>query len=313
MTCIQTKLISWRKIYEDAYEEHRCCLKEGFQRTVIRTALNAPVDVDRVALTRFFSELTLDRSEFLTFMASIPRHEIVRIMTPPFESRGIVFREHLLTLIKSCTVGTNVRGLDEEKRKSCLLVWSAAVLHIIKEFFIPNRVPPLEPDLLDDVLINFANIDHMQAMWAHSDTAIRLASRSICALLARRLVRMRRDQFDRSELDWLNKVTGESSDAISNSFGNLPALDHMILQSFVYGVFSHQAADFPSEHRSTTCFAETLAILTNAGIPTAFDETAFRAGLLELIRWTDTDGQGGNLVANKLRSMFSNFLPDLSQ
>ncbi len=159
---------------------------------------------------------------------------------------------------------------------------------------------------------NFANTSLMQVLWADKDLATRVTSRSICALLARRLVRMHRDQFEESELDWLNKVTGESSDAISNSVGNLPALDRMILKSFVYGVFSHQAADFPTEHWSTTCFAETLAILINAGIPTAFDENAFRAGLLDLIRWTDTDGQDSNLVANKLRSMFPNFLPDLS-
>jgi len=118
---------------------------------------------------------------------------------------------------------------------------------------------------------------------------------------------MHRDQFEESELDWLNKVTGESLDAISSPVGNLPRLDRMILKCFVYGVFSHQEADFPTEHWSTTYFAETLAIITSAGIPTAFNENAFRAGLLDFIRWTDTDGQDGNLVANKLRLTFPNF------
>jgi len=341
MACIQTKLISWRKIYEDAYEEHRCCLKEGFQRTVIRTALNAPVDVDRVALTRFFSELTLDRSEFLTFMASIPRHEIVRIMTPPFESRGIVFREHLLTLIKSCTVGTNVRGLDEEKRKSCLLVWSAAVLHIIKEFFIPNRVPPLEPDLLDDVLINFANIDHMQAMWAHSDTAIRLVSRSICALLAKCL--LQNGHINSKRIRWLVAVTNVRRAEIIDLWVYPGAFDHVILTSFVCGIFPHYGGDAPkqvgnfpvqegniadletdvnlrkqagdTQHDESdlpiayaSFIKQTLSIIMGVGTEPHFNRLLFTAKLSNLIHQMEGGDPHASFVANELRRMFPEFI-----
>jgi len=272
------------------------------------------VDADLKALIRLFDLCVwaADKSKLPNLIAGMPGDMLVKVMIHLIESENLFFRGPLLTLLRNSAMGKNAIGLDKDVYKRTLLECLAATHHIVKAFFVPDDVPQAS-DLLGDMRTNFANISLMQVLWTDKDPATRVTSRSICALLARRLVRMRRDQFDRSELDWLNKVTGESSDAISNSFGNLPALDRMILQSFVYGVFSHQAADFPSEHWSTTCFAETLAILTNAGIPTAFDETAFRAGLLELIRWTDTDGEGGNLVANKLRSMFSNFLPDLSQ
>jgi hypothetical protein len=79
---------------------------------------------------------------------------------------------------------------------------------------------------------NFANFSHMQVLWADTNPAIRVISRSICALLARRL--MRRDWFEESELDWLSDVTGGAPDAISNSVGDLPTLDRMNLKSFVH-------------------------------------------------------------------------------
>ncbi len=93
MTQIQVKLVNWLEIWEGAYRKHWSRLKNGFEGSIIQGALDAPVDVDRDALTRLFSLFALaDRSEFLTFMANIPRDEIVRIMTPPFESGKIIFR-----------------------------------------------------------------------------------------------------------------------------------------------------------------------------------------------------------------------------
>ena len=313
----QRNLDQWSIYLEEAVKNRRLCFKIGFGKGIIKAALEAPVDVDLKALIRLFDLFVLagDKSKLANLVASIPGDMLVKVMTPLIESRKLFFRDSLLTLLRSSAVGKNAVGLDKDVYKRTLLECLDAIHHIVKAFFVPdNDLQSVAWNLLVDMRDNFANIGLMQVLWTDKDPATRVTSCSICALLARRLVRMRmrRDQFEESELDWLSKVTGESSHAISNSIGNLSALDRMILKSFVYGVFSQQEADFPTEHWSTTCFAETLAILTNAGIPTAFDENAFRAGLLDLIRWTDTDGQYGNLVANKLRSMFPNFLPDLS-
>ena len=308
----QRHLVQW---LEDAVKNQRDRLKKGFGKGIIQAALDAPVDVDLKALIRLFDLCARagDKSKLPNLIASIPRDKLVEVVAPLIESGKIIFRDPLLTLLRNSAVGKHAFGLDKDVYKRTLLECLDAIHHIVKTFFVPDNVlQPVAWNLLVDMRTNFANISLMQVLWTDKDPATRVTSRSICALLARRLVRMRRDQFEESELDWLNKVTGEPSDAISNSFGNLPVLDRMILKSFVYGVFSHPEADFPTEHWSTTCFAETLAILINAGIPTAFHKNAFEAGLLDLIRWTDTDGQDGNLVASKLRSMFPNVLPDLS-
>ena len=107
MTPTQAKLVNWLEMCKCAYKKHWTRFKSGFEKSIIQTALDAPVDVDRAALTRLFGQLALaDRSELLTFMASIPRGEIVRIMTPPFESGRIIFREPLLALIEGCAVDT---------------------------------------------------------------------------------------------------------------------------------------------------------------------------------------------------------------
>jgi hypothetical protein len=312
----QPKLVQWSTYLEDAVENRRHRFKVGFGKGIIRAAFDAPVDVDLKALIRLFDLCVWagDKSKLPNLVAGMPGDMLVKVMTHLIESGKLFFRDPLLTLLRNSAMGKNAVGLDKDVYKRTLLECLAATHHIVKAFLVPDDVSqPVASNLLADMRTNFANISLMQVLWADKDPATRVTSRSICALLARRLVRMRRDQFDQSELDWLNKVTGEPSDAISNSVGNLPALDPIILKSFVYGVFSHQEADFPTEHWSTTCFAETLAILINAGIPTAFDKNAFEAGLLELIRWTDADGQGGNLVTNKLRSMFPKFPSELSQ
>jgi hypothetical protein len=112
VTPTQAKLVKRLEICKCAYKKHWTRSNSGFEKSIIQTALDAPVDVDRTALTRLFSQLALgDRKELLTFMTSIPRDEIVRIMTPPFESGRIIFRGPLLALIESCAVDTNVHGV----------------------------------------------------------------------------------------------------------------------------------------------------------------------------------------------------------
>jgi len=264
--------------------------------------------VDRDALTRLFSLLALaDRSELLTFMANIPRDEIVRIMTPPFESGKIIFREPLLALIESCAVDTNAHGLDENKRKKCLTVWLAAVLHITKAFFVPNQVPETElGPLLDDVLINFTDSHRMKAMCADADTTIRFTSRTICALLAKWLLQNGRLYVE--ELRWLETVTGVPRDEIPNFLDT-----HRILEFLVFGVFPRQEGDIPDQagddltaHASS--FVETLAILTDAGIQPPFDRTTFTEGISDLVHLMEASDRHAIFIANELRQNFPEFI-----
>jgi hypothetical protein len=321
ITPTQGKLYNWLKIYEGAYKKHGGRLKSGFRNSIIQEALRAPVDVDRDALTRLFSQLALaDRSELLKFVASIPRDQFVHIMTPPIDSGKIVFRGPLLT-IRNCVVDTSAAGLDDNKHKSCLLVWLAAVHHIAKEFFVPNRVPEIElGPLLDDVRINFANVGRMQALWAHGDTAIRVISRSICALLAKCLLKNR--QPDATELLWLEAVIGVPGNELFKSLHNSSALDHLIFKSFVCGIFEHREGDIPnqgnlplqegSHHESeltayASPIATTLAIVMGAGTGPHFNRVIFTEKLSNFIHQMEV-GDPASLVANELRRMFPDFI-----
>jgi hypothetical protein len=98
----------------------------------------------------------------------------------------------------------------------------------------------------------------MRAMWAHSDTPIRVISRSICALLAKCLLQ-KPEGPSGEELRWLNAVTEISEREIYDSLGDPGALDYMILKSFVCGVFPHRggditnpAGDFPARPEGDT-------------------------------------------------------------
>jgi len=313
MTQIQVKLVNWLEIWEGAYRKHWSRLKNGFEGSIIQGALDAPVDVDRDALTRLFSLFALaDRSEFLTFMANIPRDEIVRIMTPPFESGKIIFREPLLALIESCAVDPNAHRLDENKRKKCLTVWLAAVLHITKAFFVPNQVPETElGNLLDDVLINFADSRRMKAMCADADTAIRFTSRTICALLAKWLLQNGRLYVE--ELRWLETVTGVPRDEIPNFLDT-----HRILEFLVFGIFPHQEGDIPDQagdvltaHASS--FVESLAILTDAGTQPPFDRLTFIERISDLVHLMEASDPHAIFIAAELHQNFPEFILAPSQ
>ena len=235
-------------IHEAPHKKHWDYLKNGFQKSIIQGALHAQVDVDRDALTQLFSQLALaDKHELLKVVANIPRDKIVHVMTPPIESGTIVFREPL-TAIRDSIVGTST-GLDEIERKSCLLVWLTAVHHIAKWIFVnfsPNRAPETQlEDLLKEIRLNFADIGRMQPMWTHSDPAIRIISHSICALLAKCVLRKR--HLSEAEIRWLCTVTGVSGNKIHNSMNNPVALDSMVLKSFVYGVFPHRESNVPNQ------------------------------------------------------------------
>jgi hypothetical protein len=183
----------------------------------------------------------------------------------------------------------HVAGPDEDIRKRSLLVCLDAIHHIAQTSPVPE---------LNFVRSNFANVDLMRELWGHGDTAICLTSRSICALVARQVVR---EPLGEPQLRWLHNVTGEASNLIFNA--DIVKRDHMNLKSFVYGVLSNQVGDLATH---TTSFKETLAILLGAGNCAHFQSRlAEEAG-----PWIQQDGgpQGSHEVVDKLRSMFP-FLP----
>jgi hypothetical protein len=296
----QAILVNCLDILENAVRKHQQRLKDGLERTIIQAAENVPAHVDRWVLTRLFGELTVaDRSKLPKFMASMPREEMIDSMSPPIESRKIVFREPLLSVLRCCAVDARAVGLDEDVRQRSLIVCLDAVHHVVKAFISPSGDPVLGMrSLVDDIRSNFAEIHLMQNLWADADAAVSVTSRSICALLARLL--MRRDWFEAMELGWLRDVTGEPERTIFNSRDDFPELDRMNLKSFVCGVLSNQVDDLPTEQLIS--FTETLVLLTNAGIPTAFNEDIFREKLVDLIMRMEADGQHD--VANKLHQMF---------
>jgi hypothetical protein len=314
---MQYKLMKWLDICADVVNEHQNSLyrlRKGFEKSIIQGALDAPVDVDREAISRLFSQLTLaDKNEIPNFVASIPNDQIVQLMTPPIESGKIAFRESLI-LIRNCAVDTNAAGLDEEVRKRCVMVGLEAVNHVVKAITIPDGALPQEMrDLIRDIRTNFADIGHMRRMWADDDTAIRVTSRSICALLARCLLRIQ--PLEAPDLGWLEEVTGISSNEIYNSHGSFASLDRDNLKSFVHGIFLHQerVEDLPAEH--STSFAETLAILMGARTQAGpFDRDIFSQGIQGLIaseeeqeQEQEEDVPQSNL-ATKLREVFLGFL-----
>jgi len=299
----QAKLQRWYESCEDAVKNYRYRLTAGLGKSIIKGALDAPVVVDREALTRLFDQLTLaDKSELPKFVASIPKDRIVHLMTPPIESGKIVFRDQL-TLIRNC--GTD-RGLDKldnlkDVRKRCLTVCLEAVRHIAKALIVANTAP--QPEVLHDIRTNFANIGLMREIWTDNsnDTAILVTSRSICALLARRL--LHKEQLEGLELAWLEDMIGKPSHEIysSHSRGDFAVLDLNNLKSFVSSVLPHLEGDLPTEHAIS--FTETLAILMDAGTQAPFNSTIFSHGISDLIHQMEDDD-----VANKLRTMFGDFL-----
>ena len=147
-------------------------------------------------------------------------------------------------------------------RRSSLLVCLDAIHNIVKEHSVPD---------LNYMRANYANISLMRAWLDSSDTAIRLTSRSICALLAKQVVR--EEWLEEPQLRWLQEVTG--SRAVYGA--NADTRNRMNLKSFVYGVLSNQVGDLPTE--DATSFKETLAILldveNDANFDTNFQSSAF--------------------------------------
>ena len=280
---------------------HAQCIRDGLQGSIVEDALRAPRDKDIKALNWLFQLPAFARKRKIErFLASLPGATIIQLFTNPPEDGNITFRERLSALLQSCAPGTV--GLDENTRRYRLLVCLGAVHRICRASIIPDRAP-LPPCLLNDLRVQFVNMPLMRTLWVEKDPAIRVTARSICALLARHL--LRQPSLDQQELAWLQDVMGQPSRSeISNQLDNSLALDDMNVDSFVYGVLSGQTDDLPIVQARS--FVKTLAILMDLETQKAvLDKVTFADSLVSLIRRIE---EGGHLdrdyVVDKLLDIF---------
>ncbi|KAF8492064.1 hypothetical protein F5888DRAFT_1928158, partial [Russula emetica] len=170
-------------------------LTYGLEKNIFIRAVTTLRDEDRGRFTWLFNQLALsDRPTFLKFAASIPIHKIPDLI-PSIES--VSFRESLLVLLRS-VAGTRpgrAAWLDSDVHRRSLLVCLHAIRHIAKD--------PIPDSDLDFMRTHFANTDLMENLWEDDNITIRVTSRSICALVAKQVVR---NPLSMPTLRWLDKV-----------------------------------------------------------------------------------------------------------
>jgi hypothetical protein len=296
------KLSKWSDTLEEYIYKNKERLKTGL-RGKHSQAVAAAVDLK--ALTWLLKRPAMaDNSKFQDFVKSIPEQTLVQLSSLDAESGEKTIRDHLSSLFQSCIHRTY--RLDETARSQRLLICLNAFHHIVKPSTLPDEIYEA---VLDDVWSNnFKDIESVRELWTNSDLAIRVNSRSICAHLARNL--FRKPPFELGELErrWLQEVVGQPESALFGSV-HLSTQDHFNLQSFVFGVLSSQKDDLLIDH--ATRFAETLAVLMNAGSSGALSREIFSEEISSFIEWSEkSDYQHRDKVAAKLRKMFRDFFTE---
>ena len=181
----QLILVPLLRFFDDAVKKHKQRLKDGFRETIVRGARDAAGSVDVKALTWWLQLPALaEESKAQDILECIPKETIVQLMSGPIDSGKLVFREHLLSLLRSCGPDSLAVRMDEKERKTRLL----GCLHVIHLIAHASVSQIFDVDFVDVMRRNFANMSFMRSKWANSDVGIRITSRSICALLARRLL-----------------------------------------------------------------------------------------------------------------------------
>jgi hypothetical protein len=181
---------------------------------------------------------------------------------------------------------------DEDIRKRSLLVCLHAIHHIAKA--------PTLPDL-DFMRANLANTDHKGALWCNDDSFIRTISRSICALVARKVVR--KSRLGEADLRWLQEVIGESPNVILEA--SVAVRDQMNFKSFVIGVLPHPPSNLST--KDAAIFNETAAILLKEGTNDQnYSATTDWQNQLseEIERIHRYDPEGGREVFDRFNAMF---------
>ena len=302
----QPTLSRWLDTVEKFTTKHGGHLKDGFRDTVVKYALKARPDTDIKALMWVFDLPALaEKSKIQKFVAGLPGKRVVELFSQGNSSdrENITFCHHLSTLFRTSCVPDTIVGVTEEMRKGRLVCLNA-LHHIAKASISHSIVSPSSFSPLDDMRLHFANMDRMRPLWAESDPAIRVTARSICALLAKQL--LRKPNLKVGELSWLHDVMDRPPNEVFqalrvNDFGKA---DNMNFDSFVNGVLSQQTGDLPNVQ--AILFTETLQALVNTNNQTSIHADNFKAWLTSLIQQMEEEGdQDRGDVVGKLRSVSS--------
>ena len=285
----QGVLLRWLKSRGFSVSNHWRFLTDGLEKSIVHRAVETLRDEDRERVTWLFNRLAIgDKRKFLKFAASIPKRKIPDFI-PPIES--VTFRESLYVLLRNCVTSRYTTWGDEDVQLSLSLCLQA-ISHIIK------AKAPTIPDL-NFIRAHFADTGLMRLLWGDMDDSIRISSRSICALVARQVVRKQR--LKGAVLSWLQEVTGEPSHSILEA--GVTVLDQMNFKSFVNGALPHR--NFSDE--DTTVFNETLAILLGIRTdgPDHFTTRDWQTQLSEEVgRIQRYDYHGGSEIFDRLRLVF---------
>ena len=290
----QSVLLRWLWSRGFSAENHWRFLTDGLEKSIVCRAVETLREGDRGRVTCLFNQLALgDKDKFLKFAGSIPRQEI-RDLILPIES--VPFRDSLLALLRSCVASRYSVFPKEDVHERSLLVCLHTIRHTVKA---------MTPDL-NFVRTHFANIGLMRSLWGDADDSIRITSRSICALVARQVVR--NQPLKREDLHWLQEVTGESS----NSILDVPAWNQMNFKSFVNGALPNHVSHYDLSTEDAAIFKETLAILL--GVATDGEDQFTTPDLEtrlseEVRRIQQNDRQGGFEVNSRLRLVFPSLPP----
>ena len=300
----QGTLTKLSRVFDYAFQKHTQCVKDGLRRSIIHQVLNASLATDRQALTWLLQRPAMaDKSKIQEVVDSIPASTLLQLSCDrvPVDSGQVTIHVHLSNLLQSCTQGTT--ELQEDARSRRLLICLDAFHHIIESYPILNGESPSDVSL-KHVWPNFKDVELVRRLWTDNDPAVRVTSRSICTHLAGLL--LRKHPLERSEQTWLQEIMGDPE---SQTYppDRVAIADHRNLMSFVYGVLSNCAYDF--NVKSITRFAESLAVLMNAGRSAALNRDIFEAELTLLIEQVENgDHHNRDEVVDRLRKMFHVFL-----
>jgi hypothetical protein len=117
-------------------------------------------------------------------------------------------------------------------------------------------------------------------------------------------------KVDELERRWLKDVVGKPEiELFGPPLVHLSTRDHLNLQSFVFGVLSSQKGDLSTKY--TARFAETLAVLMNAGSSGALSKEIFFEEISSFIERAEKgDYQNRDEVVDKLSNMFIGFFTE---
>lgn len=300
-----SRFSKWSEKLKVKIEKSKLRLKDGLRGKIFEHAKSAPVDVDLETLTWLLQRPVMgEKGKLQEFIDSIPPQILVQLSSFETESGKKTIREHLYNLFQGC-IGSKDKSEETERTKQICL---DAFYQIVK----PSSLPKDSEGILQFVWLNLRQVNSVKTLWDDNDPAIRIFSRSICAHLSRNILRKKSNTLEKK---WLKAFVGEKQeypDFDPKSLDSLSEWDHLILESFVFGVFPPgRLQDCLDKPKLAACFVETLAVLMNAGNSGAVSREILYEGIFSFIDWARRkDDTYHHEVADKLGKWFTKFFTD---